>query len=103
FVLAGSLAAAGPSRQRKREEDGLHPVEWYGESKAEAERITLSFGDRLPVTVARPPRITGPGDRENLVFFRAVKHGLAFAVGGEPRPLSFVDVEDCARGFLLLA
>jgi len=103
FVLAGSITAAGPSREGKREEDPLEPAEWYGESKADAERIALSFADRLPVAVARPPRVTGPGDRENLLFFKLVKAGFLFTFSGEPRPLSFVDVEDCVRGFLLLA
>ncbi len=103
FVLAGSLAAAGPSREGKREEDGLDPREAYGESKAEAERVALSFADRLAVAVARPPRITGPGDRENLFLFRIVHRGFLLALSGEPRPLSFIDVADCARGFLALA
>lgn len=103
FVLAGSITAAGPSRDGKREEDPLAPVEWYGESKAEAERIALSYADQLPVAVARPPRVTGPGDRENLLFFRLVKAGFLFTFSGGPRPLSFVDVEDCVRGLLLLA
>jgi nucleoside-diphosphate-sugar epimerase len=78
-------------------------VEAYGESKAEAERIAFSFADRLPVAVGRPPRITGPGDRENLLFFRIVRKGLVLGFRGAPRPLSFVDVEDCARGMALLA
>lgn len=103
FILAGSQAAAGPSRQAKREEDGLDPCEWYGASKAAAERLAFSFRDRLEVTVARPARITGPGDRENLFFFRLVQRGLVIGVRGSPRPLSFIDVEDCARGLLLLA
>ncbi|BDG06970.1 NAD-dependent epimerase/dehydratase family protein [Anaeromyxobacter paludicola] len=103
FVLAGSLAAAGPSREGKREEDPLQPAEWYGESKAEAERIALSYAGRLPVAVARPPRIIGPGDRENLLFFRIVARGLLLELSGPPRPLSWIDVRDCARGFLALA
>jgi nucleoside-diphosphate-sugar epimerase len=103
FVLAGSLAAAGPSREPRREEEPFQPVEWYGESKAEAERITLSFRDRLPVTVARPPRIVGPGDRENLLFFRLVSRGLLLRFLGPERPISWIDVEDCARGMLALA
>jgi nucleoside-diphosphate-sugar epimerase len=103
FVLAGSLAAAGPSRTPRREEEPFAPREWYGESKAEAERIALSFGDRLPVTVARPPRITGPGDRENLLFFRIAARGVHLGFGSEERPLSWVDVEDCARGMTMLA
>jgi nucleoside-diphosphate-sugar epimerase len=101
FVLAGSLAAAGPSRTPRREDEPLSPVEPYGASKAEAERIALSYVDRLPVTVARPPRITGPGDRENLLFFRIARAGLALSFGD--RPLSWIDVDDCARGFLHLA
>jgi nucleoside-diphosphate-sugar epimerase len=101
FVLAGSLAAAGPSRTPRREDAPLAPVEPYGASKAEAERIALSFRDRLPVAIARPPRIMGPGDRENLLFFRIARAGLALSFGD--RPLSWIDVDDCARGLLLLA
>jgi nucleoside-diphosphate-sugar epimerase len=103
FVLAGSLTASGPSASGRREEDPLEPVEWYGESKAEAERIALSWRDRLPVTVARPPRITGPGDRDSLFLYRLARTGLTVGVAGAPRPLSFVDVEDCTRGMVLLA
>jgi nucleoside-diphosphate-sugar epimerase len=103
FVLAGSLAAAGPSRTGRREEDPLEPAEPYGVSKAEAERIALSYSDRLPVAVARPPRIMGPGDRENLFFFKLVRAGWALEPGGPERPLSWIDVDDCARGFLALA
>ena len=103
FVLAGSLAASGPSREGRREEEPPRPVEAYGESKAEAERIAFGYADRLPVAVARPPRIVGAGDRENLLFFRIVRKGFLLAIGGPPRPLSWVDVDDCARGLLALA
>jgi nucleoside-diphosphate-sugar epimerase len=103
FVLAGSLAAAGPSREGRREDEPLAPVEWYGESKAEAERIAFSRRDRLPVTVGRPPRIVGPGDRENLFFFRLVARRVLLRILGGERPLSWIDVEDCAAGLLALA
>jgi 2-alkyl-3-oxoalkanoate reductase len=101
FVLAGSRAAAGPARDPIDEEAPLAPVEAYGASKAEAERIAFSYADRLPVAVARPPRIMGPGDRENLLFFRIARRGVALDFGD--RPLSWIDVDDCARGFLALA
>src|SRR5690606_21205507 len=60
----------------------------------EAERIALSYADRLPVTVVRPPRILGPGDHENLTFFKLMKRGLRLEIGGGPRSLTLVDVED---------
>jgi 2-alkyl-3-oxoalkanoate reductase len=102
FVLAGSRAASAPSATGCREEEPPRPAEWYGESKAEAERVAFLYLDRLPITVARPPRIMGPGDRENLLFFKVAQAGWALDFGG-PRPLSWIDVDDCARGLLLLA
>ncbi|MGC3997357.1 MAG: NAD-dependent epimerase/dehydratase family protein [Anaeromyxobacter sp.] len=103
FVLAGSRAAVAPSAEPVDEDAPLAPVEAYGASKAEAERIALGYTGRLPVAVARPPRIMGAGDRENLLFFKIARRGLALAFGRTPRPLSWIDVDDCARGFLALA
>jgi nucleoside-diphosphate-sugar epimerase len=103
FVLASSLAAIGPSAAPRVEEDPFAPVEPYGASKAEAERIAFAFADRLPVSVGRPPRIMGPGDRENLLFFRIAAKGFVLRFGGAERPLSWIDVDDCAEGFALLA
>jgi len=103
LVLAGSLAAVGPSRPERPhvESDPFAPEEWYGESKAEAERIAFAHSGRLEVTVARPPRILGPRDRENLVFFKLIRRGIRLVVGGGPRPLSVVDVDDVV-GFLIV-
>jgi len=105
LVLAGSLAAMGPSTPTRPhvEEDPFHPHEWYGESKAEAERIAFTYADRLPVTVTRPPRILGPGDRENLTFFKLVQRGIRLELAGGPRPLTLVDVEDVVDLMLLQA
>ena len=103
LVLVSSLGASGPSTpQRPRiEEDPLQPAEWYGESKAESERIAWSYADRLPVTVLRPPRIVGPGDHENLALFKLVARGLRLRLGGGPRPLTLVVVRDVADLLLL--
>ena len=104
LVLAGSLAAVGPSQPDRPhvESDPFAPEEWYGESKAEAERIAFLPRGALEVTVVRPPRILGPADRENLVFFKLIRRGIKLAIGGGPRPLSVVDVDDVVDFLLLL-
>ncbi|WP_426749533.1 NAD-dependent epimerase/dehydratase family protein [Myxococcus sp. Y35] len=105
LVLAGSLAACGPSTPSRPhvEEDPFQPYEWYGESKAEAERIAFSYADRLPVTVSRPPRILGPWDKENLPFFKLAQRGIRLELTGGPRPLTMVDVEDVVDLLVLQA
>lgn len=105
LVLAGSLAATGPAREGRpvNEQDPLRPFEWYGESKAEAERILAEYDGKLPWTVIRPPRILGAGDRENLAFFKLVARGVRLKIGGGPCPMSMVDVADVVDGLLLLA
>jgi dihydroflavonol-4-reductase len=105
LVMVGSLGASGPSRpgQPHVEDAPPRPTDWYGESKAEAERIAFAYADRLPVTVLRPPRIVGPGDHENLLLFRLVARGLRLELGGGPRPLTLVDVEDVVDLLRVLA
>ncbi len=105
LVLVGSLAASGPSigGRPRLEEDSFNPTEWYGESKAEAERIAFGFQKKLEVTSCRPARIIGPGDKENLSFFKLVKKGMVLRIGGAERRLSFVDVEDVVDQLLLQA
>jgi len=105
ILLCGSLAASGPSTpdRPKVETDPFAPFEWYGESKAASEQIAFSYRDRLEVVSARPSRIVGPGDRENLTFFKLVKRGLKVAVGGKERPISMVDVEDVVDALVLMA
>lgn len=105
LVFVGSLAASGPSigGVPRVETDALNPQEWYGESKAEGERLAFSFNPRLEVTSCRPARIVGPGDHENLQFFKLVKRGVILRLGGPERRLSFVDVEDVVDQLLLQA
>lgn len=105
MVLASSLAAMGPSSPDRphREDDAPRPVEWYGESKARAETVCREFASRVPIAILRPPRVVGPGDRENLAFFRIVRRDFRLRIGGGPRPLSMVDVDDVVRAFLVAA
>jgi len=105
LVFCGSLAASGPSTSTRPrvESDPFCPEEPYGESKAIGEQIAFSFSDRLEVTSIRPSRILGPLDHENLSFFKIAKRGYVLQIGGGPRPLSMVDVDDVVEQLLLQA
>lgn len=103
LVLVSSLAAVGPTREFPDESAPLRPVDWYGESKAEAERLAAEYAERIPIAIARPSRILGPGDKENLVFFKLALRGLRVSVSGGPRPMSTIDVDDVVDGLVLLA
>lgn len=102
LVLTSSIAATGPAREERPlvESDPLRPFEWYGESKAAAEAIVRGSG--LPWSIARPTRILGPGDKENLPFFKLAARGWKLELLGPPRPISMVDVSDVVDGLLLL-
>jgi dihydroflavonol-4-reductase len=105
LVFCGSLSALGPSRPGHPHDESapFAPTEWYGESKRDAETLAHAFGDRLEVTTIRPARIVGPGDHENLAFFKLVARGLRLELGGGPRPLHLVDVEDVVSQLLVQA
>lgn len=105
LVLCSSLAASGPSSadRPRLESDPFCPEEWYGESKAEAERIAFGFKDRLEITSCRPSRVVGAGDHENLTFFKLVKKGLVLRLGGPERFVSMVDVDDIVTLLVLQA
>src|SRR5205814_10638361 len=62
FVYVSSLSAVGPSPDGKPVPDDAppRPVTQYGRSKLAGEQAVLAAKDRLPVTVIRPPLISGP-------------------------------------------
>ena len=98
FVYVSSLAAVGPSHDGSpvHEDAEPRPVTHYGRSKLDAERAVLAAGDRMPVTVIRPPMIYGPRDRETLAFFTSVRNGVLPMTGDGSNTLSVVYVADCA-------
>ncbi len=105
FVLVSSLAAAGPSLPGRllRESDQCRPVSDYGRSKFFAEQATAEYGDRLPVTVVRPPAIYGPRDVDFLAYFRILKRHLRPLLGFRERRLSICHVRDVVAGVILAA
>jgi len=100
IVHISSVAAAGPSQPGRpvTESDQPHPITTYGESKLAGEKVALSFADRLPVVVVRPPGVYGPGDRGIFSMFQAVWIHLKPLIGDSRRKLQLVHVDDLCDG-----
>jgi nucleoside-diphosphate-sugar epimerase len=97
FVFVSSQAAAGPAPDLHRkvdETDPPRPVEPYGRSKLEAERIVESFADRVPVTIVRPCAVFGPHDRDFLPLFRCAGRGIIPYPGIADHWFSVIHVDD---------
>ncbi len=85
-LLISSLAATRPH------------LSDYARSKFEGEQVLRAT--TLRWTILRPPAVYGPGDREMLPLFRAIRAGLAFIVGPREQRLSLLHVEDLGRAVL---
>lgn len=99
FVLISSMAAVGPAKRgEKMGENALpNPLTVYGESKLEAERIALSYREKIPLTIIRPPAIYGPRDKMIFPVFQAAQNRrIFFYPAGRPQTVSMAHVEDVA-------
>ena len=81
FVHVSTSAVFGvPAECPITESTQPRPVEDYGRSKLEAERI-VSASVQLPTTIVRPVAVYGPGDRGFLSIFSLAKRGLLIYPG----------------------
>ena len=80
FVYLSSVSAVGPSRdgQPVNEKTVPGPIDAYGQSKLESEKIALDFVEEneMPIVILRPPMVFGPRDFEMLKLFKMVKTGF---------------------------
>lgn len=83
-ILLSSLAAREPA---------LSP---YAASKRAGEDVLRATPHGLPWLALRAPVVYGPGDRETLAFFKAVKSGIAPLAGNGSGRLSAIHVADLA-------
>jgi nucleoside-diphosphate-sugar epimerase len=103
FILISSLAAAGPGEDGKpaKESDSPHPVSDYGRSKLLAEQETLTYRDKFPVVIIRPPAVYGPRDRDMYELFRWAGRGVTLEILGGERFLNFCFVGDLVEAISL--
>ena len=85
------------------EDAPLKPGDVYQATKLEGERLARDAGDRLgiPVTIARPSGIYGPGDRRLLKVFRGVARGRFPMLGSGEISYHLTHIDDLVEGFRL--
>ncbi|MFW2389204.1 MAG: NAD-dependent epimerase/dehydratase family protein [Polyangiales bacterium] len=102
FVLVSSLTSYGPSATSAphREENPPRPIEHYGRSKLEAERIVEEEAAEVPWTILRPSGVYGPGDVDYFNLFQSAMLGWNTYFGNRDRLMSIIYVDDCVRGII---
>ncbi|HZS79745.1 MAG TPA: NAD-dependent epimerase/dehydratase family protein [Ktedonobacteraceae bacterium] len=81
------------------------PTNPYEQTKLEGELLALKAykEDGLPVSVARPGLVYGPGDMHLLGFFSSIKKGLFRVIDGGKALLHPIYIDDMTAAFLLCA
>jgi len=104
FVHVSSLTSYGPSSAKEPhvESSPRHPIEFYGQSKLEAERAVEAEKD-VPWTILRPGGVYGPGDVDYFELFKQVERGFDTYFGNRGRWFSGVYVDDLVTAILFAA
>lgn len=106
IVHCSTTGVLGPTGAVPAGEDApRRPSNVYERTKAEGERMALDSArhDALPVCVARPALVYGPGDTHLAGWFRAIRAGLYRIVGRGDNLLHPVYVADVVDGMLRCA
>lgn len=104
FVHCSTLAVAGPMPEGRpvTEDDPPRPVSEYGRSKLAGEEAVRRHGNRLEVTIVRPPIVYGPRDRDFFEVFKMAARGLGVRPGlFTPKRYSIIHVEDLGKAIAL--
>src|SRR5206468_9634233 len=99
LVFASSASVYGLKSEPQVTEDlELVPISEYNKTKMVAERVLLSYQDRMVTTIVRPATVCGPSPRmrldltSNLLTMQALTKGAMTVLGGgQVRPNIHVD------------
>ena len=104
FVAVSSLTAYGPSAIDRPlvETDPRRPIEYYGQSKLEAE-LVVQEETVVPWTIMRPSGVYGPGDVDYFELFKQVRRGLDVYFGNRDFLFSSIYVDDLVSALIFAA
>jgi Nucleoside-diphosphate-sugar epimerases len=103
FVLVSSQSASGPSQDQNhyRSEDELDsPLEYYGQTKLEAEQLVKDHGHQIPYTIISSSSAYGPWDVDVYNLFKMTKSGINLLLGDAKQVVSIIYVNDLAKALV---
>jgi nucleoside-diphosphate-sugar epimerase len=101
----GMLGAVAPGEPPRDEAADHRPVSAYERSKSAAERAALPLAAELgvPLVIARPEFVYGPGDRHVVGLFRSIQRGTFFYIGAGDCLCHPSYIDDVVAGLLACA
>lgn len=108
IVYCSTTGVLGPTDRTPVTEDTpplQGPSNAYEQSKAMAEQLAVNLASQysLPLIVARPALVYGPGDLHLLGWFRAIQRGYYRVVGSGDNFLHPIYIDDLIAGLLACA
>jgi dihydroflavonol-4-reductase len=104
LVHCSTVGVHGDIEHPPANEDApLRPGDIYQETKVEGEQVARDAGRRsgLPVTIARPSGIYGPGDRRLLKLFKGIARRRFVVLGSGDIFYHLTYIDDLIEGFRL--
>jgi nucleoside-diphosphate-sugar epimerase len=105
FVHCSTVGVHGHIANPPADEQAAYsPGDAYQRTKCEAELLALRYAREgaIPLTVARPTAIYGPGDTRLLKMFRMIANGTFVMLGRRDINYHMVFVDDLVAGLRLL-
>ena len=106
IVHCSTTGVLGPTGTTKATEDApYNPSTVYERTKTAGEQIANEIAQRygLPMRIARPALVYGPGDLHLLGWFRAIQRGYYRIVGRGDNVLHPIYIDDLVDGLLRCA
>ena len=104
LVHCSTVGVHGDIEHPPANEDApLRPGDIYQETKVEGEQVARDAGHRtgLPITIARPSGIYGPGDRRLLKLFKGIARRRFVVLGSGDIFYHLTYIDDLIEGFRL--
>lgn len=103
LLLVSTTGVYGATGRSPRGEDGpLGPGDIYEKTKLEAERYAREQCpiDGIPLTIARPALVYGPGDMHLLPLYRGIRGGYFRIVGDGSNLIHPIYIDDLIDGLM---